>query len=155
MSDAYQINASLQIQKSAEIIFDAIVNPEKMKNYFISESNSVMLKGTVIEWKFPEFEERFQIEVIDIRSPEFISFTWEENNHTFTVEIIIKTYDENSCVVEVTESNIDSMKEGIERLRRNTSGWANFLCCLKAYLEYNINLRKGSFDYYIKQAPAK
>lgn len=29
----------------------------------------------------------------------------------------------------------------------NTEGWANFLACLKAYLEYGINLRKGAFDF--------
>ncbi len=35
-------------------------------------------------------------------------------------------------------------------LRRNTEGWANFLDCLKAWLEYGINLRKGAFDYMRK-----
>lgn len=29
----------------------------------------------------------------------------------------------------------------------NTEGWANFLACLKAYLDYGINLRKGAFDF--------
>lgn len=33
----------------------------------------------------------------------------------------------------------------------NTDGWANFLACLKAYLEYGINLRKGAFDFLKKQ----
>jgi len=32
----------------------------------------------------------------------------------------------------------------------NTGGWANFLACLKAYLEYGINLRKDSFDFMAK-----
>ena len=29
----------------------------------------------------------------------------------------------------------------------NTEGWANFLACMKAYLEYGIQLRKGAFDF--------
>ena len=37
--------------------------------------------------------------------------------------------------------------EGIEWLGRNTEGWANFLACIKAYLEYGINLREGAFDF--------
>jgi uncharacterized protein YndB with AHSA1/START domain len=37
-------------------------------------------------------------------------------------------------------------EEGIKWLKCNTEGWANFLACLKAYLEYGINLRKGAFD---------
>jgi len=32
----------------------------------------------------------------------------------------------------------------------NTEGWANFLACMKAYLEYGINLRKGAFDFMKK-----
>lgn len=35
----------------------------------------------------------------------------------------------------------------IKWLGQNTEGWANFLACLKAYLEYGINLRKGAFDF--------
>ncbi|MBE8398177.1 ATPase, partial [Leptospira borgpetersenii serovar Hardjo-bovis] len=27
----------------------------------------------------------------------------------------------------------------------NCQGWMNMSCCLKAYLEYGINLRKGFF----------
>lgn len=29
----------------------------------------------------------------------------------------------------------------------NTEGWANFLACLKAWMEYGINFRKGAFAY--------
>ena len=36
---------------------------------------------------------------------------------------------------------------GIKQLMGQTEGWANFLACLKAYLEYGINLRKGAFDF--------
>jgi len=39
---------------------------------------------------------------------------------------------------------------GINWLKSNTEGWANFLACLKAYLEYGINLRKGGFDFLTK-----
>jgi len=27
----------------------------------------------------------------------------------------------------------------------NSQGWMNMACCLKAWLEYGINLRKGMF----------
>jgi len=36
---------------------------------------------------------------------------------------------------------------GIKQMMQQTEGWANFLACLKASLEYNINLRNGAFDY--------
>lgn len=37
-----EINTSLQIDKPAEEVFEAVVNPEHMKNYFISESSGRM-----------------------------------------------------------------------------------------------------------------
>ena len=41
-------------------------------------------------------------------------------------------------------------EEGLKWLSGNSFGWSNFLACLKAYLEYNINLRKGAFDFMKK-----
>ena len=39
---------------------------------------------------------------------------------------------------------------GLHWFGGNTEGWANFLACLKAYLEFGINLRKGGFDFMKK-----
>jgi hypothetical protein len=53
----------------------------------------------------------------------------------------------NSTLVSVTEKGMENNEAGIKWLIGNTEGWANFLACLKAYLEYGINLRKGAFDF--------
>ena len=42
---------------------------------------------------------------------------------------------------------MDNNEAGIKWLKGNTEGWANFLACLKAWLEYGIHLRKGAFDF--------
>lgn len=52
-----QIKTALQISKPPKEVFEAIVDPEKMANYFISESTGRMEKGEALEWKFPEFKE--------------------------------------------------------------------------------------------------
>ena len=93
-----QAKAGIQISKPIKEVFEAIVDPKKMSNYFISESSGRMEEGKTLTWKFPEFEDRFSVEVAEV-----------------------------------------------------TEGWANFLACLKAYLEYGINLRKGAFDYMKKE----
>jgi hypothetical protein len=46
----------------------------------------------------------------------------------------------------VLEKSRENDVAGLKWLKGNTEGWANFLACLKAYLEYGINLRKGCFD---------
>ena len=37
-----EINVALQIQKPIETVFEAIINPEKMSNYFISKGSGIM-----------------------------------------------------------------------------------------------------------------
>ncbi len=49
--------------------------------------------------------------------------------------------------VKVEEGEMDDTEKGINTLIQQTEGWANFLACLKAYLDYGINLRKGAFDF--------
>ena len=51
-----EINVALQILKTREIVFEAIVNPDKMSNYFISTSTGRMDEGKNLVWKFPEFD---------------------------------------------------------------------------------------------------
>jgi uncharacterized protein YndB with AHSA1/START domain len=53
----------------------------------------------------------------------------------------------NSTLVSITEKSRENDEAGIRWLVGNTEGWANFLACLKAWLEYGINLRKGAFDF--------
>jgi hypothetical protein len=45
------------------------------------------------------------------------------------------------------ELNEDNLNWALE----NSEGWANFLACMKAYLEYGIQLRKGAFEFMRKR----
>jgi len=53
----------------------------------------------------------------------------------------------DGTVVTITEKGRENDEAGLKWFMGNTEGWANFLACLKAYLEYRINLRKGAFDF--------
>ena len=52
-----------------------------------------------------------------------------------------------STLVSISETGMPNNEEGLKWFSGNSFGWSNFLACLKAYLEYNINLRKGAFDF--------
>ena len=51
-----EITAALQILKPVNEVFEAIVDPIKMSNYFISKSSGKMEQGKQIMWQFPEFD---------------------------------------------------------------------------------------------------
>lgn len=136
--------ATIQIQKPVEEVFEGIVNPEKMTGYFISESTGRMETGKELIWKFPEFPEEFPVKDIQIETNRSVSFVWDEET---TVIILLESQPDKSTVVKVTEDGKTYNEENLNWVIGNTEGWANFLSCMKAYLEYGIQLRKGAFDF--------
>jgi uncharacterized protein YndB with AHSA1/START domain len=142
-----EIKAAIQILKPVNEVFDAIVDPVKMSNYFISKGSGRMEEGKQIIWKFPEFDEESPIRVGKIVINNFISFYWKMDGLELLVEITLRERRNNYTVVTITEKGRNNDVAGIKWLKGNTEGWANFLACLKAYLEYGINLRKGAFDF--------
>lgn len=144
-----EINTALQIGKPKSEVFEAIVDPEKMSGYFIASSTGRMEEGENLTWKFPEFEDvKAKVKVITTIPSKLVEFEWEgSKNQTLRVKITLEEKPGNTTLVKISEGKMDATEEGIGWYGRNTAGWANFLACLKAYLEYNINLRKGGFDY--------
>jgi len=145
-----EIKVALQIQKPVNTVFEAIVDPEKMSHYFISESSGRMIEGKQVRWMFPEFDEEVTIRVGKIEHDRYISYYWMIDCEELLVEMTLTPIDGDATVVTITEKSMDNDEEGIKWLMRNTEGWANFLACLKAYLEYGVNLRKGAFDFLKK-----
>ena len=141
------IKTAIQILKPVNEVFEAIVDHNKMTNYFISKSSGKMEEGKQIMWKFPEFDIEFPVRIGKIEKNKYISFYWDTDGIELFVEITLTAKDNNSTVVTITEKSRNNDEAGIKWLKGNTEGWANFLACLKAYLEYGINLRKGAFDF--------
>lgn len=77
---------------------------------------------------------------------------WEIDNRQHLVRIEMEPVGKNSSLVSISETGGKADEKGIAWLKQNTEGWANFLACLKAYLEYGINLRKGAFDFMMGSA---
>jgi len=140
-------NATIQIQKPIDEVFEGIVNPEKMTKYFISESSGRLETGKEVMWKFPEFEDKFPIKEIKIENISSISFVWDPET---VVKITLQKLPDDSTIVRVNENGKELSEENLKWALENSGGWANFLACMKAYLEYGIQLRKGAFDFMRK-----
>jgi len=146
-TDKLEIKVALQVSKSIDVVFEAIVNPDKMTNYFISKGSGIMEEGTELIWNFPEFDSDYPIRVGKIENNKYISYYWEVDEEELFVEITLEAQKNGSTLVTITEKNMPNNEAGLKWLSGNSFGWSNFLACLKAYLEYNINLRKGAFDF--------
>lgn len=147
-SQPLEIKVALQVQKPAAQVFEAIVDPAQMTNYFISTSTGRMEEGAQLTWMFPEFTMQVPVRVGTIRPNEYISYYWAgEDGRELLVEITLTPAANNSTVVAITEGSMELNDPGLAWLKGNTEGWANFLACLKAWVEYGINLRKGAWDF--------
>lgn len=136
--------AKIGIQKPLEQVFEAIVNPDLMKNYFISKGSARLEPGREVFWEFPELEGSFPVKVRQLVPLQSIQLEWDENSY---FEINLEEHSPTYTIVRVKEVGYQNDPEGIKWVISQTEGWANFLACLKAYLEYGINLRKGAFDF--------
>lgn len=143
-----EIKTGLQVLKPAAEVFDAIIDPDKMKNYFISQSTGMMEEGATLTWKFPEFDIEFPVAIGKIEKNKYISFSWDGamDGEQTLVEIMLEPVKDNITFIRITEKSKANNEAGIKWLKNNTEGWANFLACLKAWMEYGVHLRKGAFS---------
>jgi uncharacterized protein YndB with AHSA1/START domain len=146
-TEKLEIEVAMQIQKPVHLVFDAIINPDTMSYYFISKSTGMMEEGSELIWNFPEFEMDYPVRVGKIIKDKYISFYWLVDEIELLVEMTLTERENNSTLVTITEKSRDNDLKGLKWLSGNSFGWANFLTCLKGYLEYRIKLRKGAFDF--------
>ncbi|RYZ62365.1 MAG: ATPase [Chitinophagaceae bacterium] len=141
------IKTALRVARPANEVFEAIVDPAQMANYFIASGSHRMEEGKTVQWSFPEMEGSFPVQVKKVVADAEVVFAWNDTDGSeTTVTITLQPVDSATTFVTVTEGEKEATDDGIRWLKSNTEGWANFLACLKAFLEYGINLRKGAFD---------
>lgn len=138
-----QVEVEKKISKPIHEVFEAIVDPEKMTNYFISSASGRLEEGKTIIWKWDDVGAELPITVKKVDKNNFISFLWSASGVETTVEIKLKPLDETTTLIMVREDGWESDENGIKRYGQQTHGWVDMVTCLQAYLEFGINLRRG------------
>ena len=141
-----KISAKVQmgILKSADEIFETIVDPEKLCKFFITTGSGRMESGKTLTCTWDDFEAEHQIKVGKIEKDKTVSFEWNGSGVECVVVITLESKDKISTLVKITESDWPADYKGATQCMGQVEGWTHFLCCMKAYLEYGINLRVGS-----------
>lgn len=141
----------IKIQKPVSEVFDAVYNPKKLSSYFTTGGASGPLdEGKTVTWDFADFPGAFPVYVKQVIPNQLLVFEWqaqgsESNPYNTKVEMRFDPLENNSTMVSITESGWKQDEKGLESSYGNCFGWAHMSCCLKAFVEYGINLRKGSF----------
>jgi uncharacterized protein YndB with AHSA1/START domain len=138
-----QARSRIKIAKSPHDVFDAIVDPNHMSQYFVSAGSARMEEGKTVTWHWDDVGAEMAVDVGKIEEDRLISFSWRASGSKTDVEIALEPKGEGTLVM-VREDGWNKDDKGINALAENTQGWVGFLLGLKAYLEYGINLREGS-----------
>jgi uncharacterized protein YndB with AHSA1/START domain len=137
-----------KMQKPVAEVFDAVYNPKKITQYFATESASAPLdEGTKVLWRFADYPGDVPLSVKKVVPNELIAFEWEtmEGGYNTQVEMRFEALSAEETLVSISEGNWKENQKGLNSSYGNCYGWMQMSCCLKAYLEYGINLRKGFF----------
>jgi uncharacterized protein YndB with AHSA1/START domain len=142
---ALKFQVQLKIRKPVAEVFDAVVDPARLSGYFIQTSSGPMAPGTTVKWKFAEVAEAFDVQVREVVKNEKIVFDWPSARagEETRVEMVFKPMDAGNTMVQISEGGWPETEEGLKHSHGNAGGWMHMLACLKAYLEYGINLRAG------------
>ena len=137
-----QVKTQMEIAKPVQQVFEAIVDPEKMSHYFISSGTGRMQGGKTVHWKFDKGG-GLDARVERTEPDRFVSFVWSASGIEAIVAMELVPVGDTGTVVKISESEWPPDEKGIARCIEQTQGWMHFLCCMKAYLEHGINLRKS------------
>ena len=129
----------MKIQKPANEIFEAFVNPEMIGNFWFSSSSERWKEGKTVTLRYEEYDAQGDIHIVEIQEQKKIVFEWA-GNHKVTITFIQE--EKGSTIVGVKEEGFDVDSENvINELVDNKEGWVYMLTCLKGYMEYGVNLR--------------
>ena len=158
----FQVQA--KIQKSLSEVYDAVYNPKKLSAYFTSGgSDGPLAEGCNVLWTFADMAGQSETVPVMVQKTipnKLIRFKWAASEGIYapeegktphpggydtTVDITFEALGKNETLVKIIEGEWSLTEDGLQGSYQNCQGWTNMSCCLKAYLEYDINLRKGFF----------
>lgn len=140
-----EITSKMRFDKSTSEVFEALVDSEKIGNYWFSNSSGRLEEGKKITWIYQEYNAELTIKVIEVERDKRIVYKWGEDEQETTVTFYLRKEQDGSTVLEVTESGFNTNDpEIVNILLGQKEGWMYMLTCLKGYLENGISTLRGS-----------
>lgn len=144
-----------RIGKPVAEVFDAVVNPKKLSGYFttIGGASAPLVAGAKVVWwgKVP-------VEVDEVEKNNRIVLRWDatdaDGKDKTRIEMNFEPLDDGGTFVTIAEAGWHEDAVGLKKSYLNCEGWSQMLACMKAYVEYGINLRDGYYRSEMKGEPA-
>jgi uncharacterized protein YndB with AHSA1/START domain len=123
-------------------VLEAIVDPARMSKYFISNGSARMESGKHVDWEWSDVGAKLDINIRHV-GPDRVTFIWSATGEPTQVTLALSADGDGTKIV-ATELPFELSEEAAARAIGQTQGWTDFCCCLKAYLQHGIDLRRGA-----------
>jgi len=138
-----------KINKPVVEVFDAIVSSATIIKYFTNGSSGDLIEGEEVIWHWDDYGSN-PVLVKTVRPNALIELTLNSKNWQKTkddayevlVSIEFESLDDESTMLSISESGWRTDAEGLKGSHDNCGGWQHMAMCLKAFLEYGIDLRQ-------------
>jgi uncharacterized protein YndB with AHSA1/START domain len=143
----FEIDHSIRIKRPAAFVFEALVSPTHLNRYFTVNGEGRLDVGSKIIWRWNDFPGDTPVEVIESTPPNKLVIQWDSHKVGYKTTIIFDLEDqkEKGTIVRVREGTWKTDMDGLQHSYNNSGGWMHMLCCLKAYLDFNLDLRSIPF----------
>ncbi|MNO75791.1 hypothetical protein D3C76_668530 [compost metagenome] len=140
-----QVITKFKIAKPVNEVFEAIIEPEKMSNYWFSSGTGRMEQGKTISWRYEEYNAEVDIHVLKVVNNQTIIYSWGESDQETLVTIALTELEPACTVIEVNESGWkETDPDIVSKMIGQKEGWVYVLTCLKAYLEHGVYTLRAS-----------
>ena len=143
-----QVTTKLKVCKPANQVYEAIVAPEEMSNYWFSSGTGRVEQGKTITWRYDEYNAEVDINVLEVDENKKVVFSWGEDGQETVVTITLEELNDTSTIIQVTETGFnEDDPEIVSKMLGQKEGWVYMLTCLKAYLENGVNTLRASLEH--------
>ena len=136
------VKVEATIARSVAQVREAIVEPKHMTQYFLSSGSGRMETGAQLTWTWSDAGAQAAVRVRQVVD-DTITFLWSATGEPSQVTIALVADGAARTKVTITEGPFELSEQVAARAIGQTQGWTDFACCLKAYLEHGIDLRRG------------
>ncbi len=146
-----KFEVSTRVGRPVREVFEAVADPEKLSGYFTTGGAIGRLEtGATVSWDFADFPGAFPVEVVEVVQDEKIVLRWDgeqaaDGDKTTITMTFAPLDDDTRTLVTIAEASWKETPAGLKASYGNCMGWSQMLSAMKAFVEYDINLRAGAY----------
>ena len=156
MERELKFSVSGRIAKPVGEVFEAVVNPEHLSQYFTTGGAKGRLEtGATVTWDFHDFPGAFPVKVASIVADKQIVLLWRSADyspegetlppHDTTITMRFEALEDGRTLVTISEEGWRDTPRGLKAAFGNCEGWTGMLAALRVWLEHGIHFRQGYY----------